>query len=322
MRKILQHIILSIILIMSFQLSAQENVKNYYSFGGHVFSGDFPIEKGYVYLYSYPDFEIFEETPIDTLGYYYFYRVLEGEYLVYAGLSIDDPNFGEFSYTYYPNTLYWDESNAIVLNETNWEYDIKLVNQETEGVGNGFGKISGTIFNEGNKPIAEGVDVILFDQDMQSLMHIPTDEMGRFNFEDLENGSYIIYPQVIGYTTAPILVEISDESNEFNNIEITMKDGLISSYINESVVVNQSVMFYPNPASSQLNLQFETRGSHYIQSRIMDLSGRVIFESENEYNTTLYTAAFETAAWENGYYLFEVLVDGQQAITQKIVIVH
>jgi hypothetical protein len=90
MRKIVLSILIVLLGMVSGIVYGQENAdKGAYSFGGHVFSGDFPISLGYAFLYDYNnDLNLIDTAVIDTLGYYYFYRVPEGEYLVKAGVAL------------------------------------------------------------------------------------------------------------------------------------------------------------------------------------------------------------------------------------------
>lgn len=301
-----------------------KQAKEKYSFGGHVFTGDFPITLGIAILYDALTYEEIERANIDTLGYYYFFRKPAGDYYVRAGLVPGDPNFSVFSYTFYGNGTEWEEAEIIHLTETNWEYDIKLIFQSGGGVlPNGPGKISGTINQKTDyKPVIEDVDVILFDENMEPLMHIPTNEFGQFNFENLEYGTYILYPQIIGMITNPIEIIISAENTTHEDIEISVENGYISSTINEAFISEETFRFYPNPASSVINIQFSTTGNKNIQTRISDLSGRIVFDESSELISSNYSNTLHVGNWQNGYYILEILIDGSLASTQKLVISH
>ncbi|NPD84208.1 T9SS type A sorting domain-containing protein [Lentimicrobium sp. L6] len=299
-----------------------EQAKERYSFGGHVFTKDFPIKIGQAVLYNALTNERLDDANIDTLGYYYFYRKPAGDYLVLARLLPEDPNFSAFSSTYYPNNAFWQEAEVIHLTETSWEYDIDMVVQQSEGSPNGPGKISGTIFQISGKPFVADVDVIIFDENMESVVHYPTNEFGQFNFENLEYGTYVLFPQIIGMTTNPIEIIISPEHAVHQEIEISIEDGYISSSINEALISEESFRFFPNPASSLINIQFNTSGNKNIQTRISDLSGRVVFEESAKLTSSDYSNTLTVGDWQNGYYILEILIDGSLASTQKLVISH
>jgi hypothetical protein len=302
-------------------LVAQDDSKDSFSFGGHVFSEFFPIEHGYVYLYSYPDLTLVDQEAIDTLGYYYFYRKPAGQYLVYAGLTLDDPNFGQFAFTYYPKSAIWEDAEIIEIQATSWEYDIKLINQEEDGLGQGNGKISGIVTNTDAKPMAENVDVILFSNEMESITHVLTNSNGQFLFDKIETGSYILYPQITGMTTEPIFITISDENSQHTDIAIEIKNGMISSSINETIIQKNSFKLFPNPASNNINLQFITYRFGEITTKIYDLNGRMLLENSDIFHNELYSGNINTSEWPLGMYLVEVYIDGEMAIQQKLVII-
>lgn len=299
-----------------------EQAKERYSFGGHVFTKDFPIKIGQAILYDALTNERLDDANIDTLGYYYFYRKPAGDYRVLARLLLEDPNYGAFSSTYYPNNAYWEEAEVIHLYETSWEFDINMVLQQSDGSTNGPGKISGTIIQVDGKPYAADVDVIVFDENMESVVHYPTNEFGQFSFENLEYGTYILYPQIIGMTTKPIEITINADNTTHEDIEISIEDGYISSAINEALISEESFRFYPNPASSLINIQFNTTGNKNIETRISDISGRIVFDESAKLISSDYSNTLTVGNWQNGYYILEVFIDGALASTQKLVISH
>ena len=321
------------ILVISFLLSlvsfseeaiAQKAVqaKEKYSMGGHVFTDKFPITLGKVLLYTEEDpYTVIATAYIDTLGYYYFYRIEAGNYYVNAGLESDDPNYGLFFPTYYPSSYTFIDAQVIQLEETNWEYDIDLIFNDTTST-IGPGKIGGTIRTIGEKPVLSDVDVLLFDEEMQPVKHIPTNHLGQFSFENLQYGTYIIYPQIAGMITNPIEVTINSANTFHENVEITVENGYISNTINEALINEGSFMFFPNPASSQINIQFSTTGNESVKTRISDISGRIIFEESSSLTSSNYSNTLTVDNWNNGYYILEILVDGSLASTQKLVISH
>jgi len=298
---------------------AQETKEDLYSFGGHAFTHDFPIELGQATLYN-ENQDVIDIVPIDTLGYYYFYNKPSGNYYIETELVLGDPNFGSFWPTLYPGTIYWEDAQLIEITENNWELDIRMY-FNGENPPSGSGKIAGTIRYENSIIEVEGINVMIFDEEMNPIFHYPTDQFGTFSFENLEFGTFIVYPQVLGYTTEPVYIHITNDQMIHEDIQITIKDGTISSYINEDIITENSFLFFPNPSSDNVNIQFETVGHQDIQAKIFDLSGRMIYESSSK-NTALYSNTIETRDWQNGYYFIEVLVNGKTAITQKMAVIH
>lgn len=323
MRKILFISILLSSIIMGTNNSFAQDDKANYSFGGHVFTDDFPITLGYAVLLDADNFPLVLDTAIiDTLGFYYFYNKPEGNYAVYATLDVSDPNYGPFGLTYYPNTSWWEEAEIINLNETSWEYDIHMIINDDLQQTNGPGKISGNIELIAGRPYIQNIDVMLMDEHMTPISHVLSNNLGGFEFENLPHGNYILYPQIAGLTTHPIYIEIAENQTIFDNISVTIKDGQIASYINENLISESSLKIYPNPSSTILNIQFEVFNASIINTVFYDLSGRVIYEVGAKSRIGQNAQIINTSDWNNGYYICEILLDNQTAIRQKVCVSH
>ena len=325
MRKILLLSLLMIVVIFTAKNSTaqeQKEGKANYSFGGHVFTGDFPITIGYAYLYEYKGLRIVDTAVIDTLGYYYFYSKPEGQYLVKAGLRFNDPNFGHFAFTYYPDATFWEDASIINLIKTYWEYDVHLYNIDPEQFENGPGRISGNIWSMDTKPFSQNIDVILCNERMEVIKHLPTNQLGEFSFENLNLGQYVLYPQVTGLTTQPISIQITEEQSQFDNIEITIEDGFIASFINEDIINSSSFMLYPNPSSDNLNIHFDVNKISHTITRIYDLSGRLVYNVTSTSSIGMNILQINTSEWQSGYYFCDIIIDRKSAIRQKFAVIH
>lgn len=317
MKKILQHIVLILLMFVGLHSFAQNGEKELVSFGGHVFTEFFPIDLGKAYLFNDNE-EVIDTVTIDTLGYYYFYKKPAGYYYISVNLDIDDPYFGEFLYTFYPNNNFHD-AELIEIKEDNWELDIHLMRSFKSDTGPGF--ISGSFIIEGNKPVINGVDLSLYNESNTIHIHNLSDQSGNFRFDQLPLGKYILHPNYFGFEIIPYVFEITGNVNEIENIQLKISDGQISSYINEAIVNNNSFMCFPNPADHSLNIAFEFDGAHQIQTRVLDITGRIIFE-EVDYSINTYNNLLNTSDWKNGYYFVEVFINGSKAISQKVAVVH
>lgn len=319
MKKRFQHIALVLLILIGFQSFAQDNEKDLVSFGGHAFTNGFPIEKGFAELYN-ADTIVIDTAIIDTLGYYYFYKKPTGYYFIRAFLDLDDPNFQDFFPTAYPDYSDLSFAKPVEINQDNWELDITMFyangNDEL-----GPGKINGTLTIGENRIEIEGIDVQVRDELGKPFRHSHTDRFGNFEISDLPIGTYTLYPQILGFTTVPYHFEISESLTDYEGIQMTIKNGQISSYINEAIVNKKSFVCFPNPANQTLNLTFEFNGSHQIQTRIIDITGRIIFE-ETDYSINNYNNQLNTSNWENGCYFVEVFINGTKAVSQKIAVVH
>ncbi|MFK5857086.1 MAG: PKD domain-containing protein, partial [Bacteroidota bacterium] len=178
--------------------------QDYYHLGGHVFSEYFPIDMGYAYLYmidSHERYIAIDTIAFDTLGYYFFYQMPSGKYMVKAEPMYESQYYGTLLPTYYGDKIFWEESVTISLTSTSWEYNINL--GHAEGVSGGEGSISGNIIYD-NLPrllgnlSAEGVNIYLFDEYDKLLTCHYSDNLGDFSFDQVELNSYKLYPEITG----------------------------------------------------------------------------------------------------------------------------
>ncbi|OYT15875.1 MAG: hypothetical protein B7C24_10765 [Bacteroidetes bacterium 4572_77] len=329
MREMKKNILL---LIVSFALlfggnmtNAQEkNNKDLYNFGGHVFTGDFPITYGLAILYEASDaFAPIDTAIIDTLGYYYFYQKPEGKYLVLAGLQEEDPNYGQFSFTFYNNQAFWEEAEVIELSLDAWEYDIRLINQDPEQQINGPGLISGVIENLNGKPFAQNVDVQLFDENMNPLQHWASNSYGEFSFPDLDFGNYIVYPQVVGLSTHPIHISITPEQSTFSALKITIKDGQITNSIPEELIAQSSINLFPNPANNRIQLEFLLQqNTTNLQVLVYNHCAQIVYSQPLDSSKGFQELNLDVSHLLNGHYILVLQSDKGIISRNKVVVSH
>ena len=140
---------------------------NYSHMGGHCFAGYFPIDEGKAILYLIENensLRALDTAMMDTLGYYYFYQVPDGEYCVKAQPDKRSSAYGNMIPTYYGNEPYWQKADVVNHAQTNWEYDINLVESKKSGSGPGelSGKVSLTgLSRQSETDLAAGIDMTI-----------------------------------------------------------------------------------------------------------------------------------------------------------------
>lgn len=289
----------------------------YYHMGGHVFSEYFPIDLGYAYLYMIDSAQRYipmDTVAFDTLGYYYFYQVPEGNYLVKAEPMYESEYYGTLMPTYYGNTLFWEKADEINLNNTSWEYNIKLAKGYDLSVGNGA--ISGNVryVNSGRSMIdysAKGVNIYLIDQDERYLTCHYSDNSGDFWFNQIGLETYWLYPEITGITAERIMVELTTEQPVVNDIEINILSSSISYIFGENGIENQIIGIpYPNPVSNEFTLPINNTTSKSISFEIYDSYGRLI-EAGNIDHLIGDGINISTTNLNNGVYFIRTIVDSK-----------
>ncbi len=96
--------------------------------GGQVFADLFPIDYGKAYLYrSDIETEPLDSFIIDTLGYFYFFNIMEAYYKVKVILTENSIHYGEYSPTFFGNVPDWGNATSIYLQSNKYDADIIML---------------------------------------------------------------------------------------------------------------------------------------------------------------------------------------------------
>ena len=301
--------------------------KDYHFIGGHVFATYFPIDIGYAYLYKINGKEIVPiDTAIfnDTLGFYLFPQVIEGQYFVKADLDPNSVLLNKFMATYYSDKLFWTEADTIFHNAPNSEYDIQLapVGQYLTGPG----KISGTI-TYGYEPDknklfpAFNVELLLLNQNNEPIICCHSNEEGEFIFCDLELSSYKVHAEVTGKYTYPVDVTLNENNPEVTNVEIT-----ISTTVNGGVNgiedfdwINNIGEIYPNPVSEISNLDINLSETTDIQISLYNISGQLIREHSQTAYAGRNTVKINVSGLLQGVYFLKIKDNNNKEVIRKFI---
>jgi PKD repeat protein len=265
--------------------------KSYFHMGGHVFAGYFPIDKSEVFLYK---IEGDQYVPIDTaifndsLGYFLFYQLIEGDYILKADLHPSSALFNQFMTTYYSDKMHWDEADTIFHHSTYFEYDINLIpNNQSSAAGPG--SISGEIaydasYGGGKSTPAENVTIFLLDQDYSPVTICHSDENGQFDLDQLDLQMYYVYAEVTGKPTYPVEVELENNSNGKSTVKIVINNNYVSGAVIQGMSDNISGFglgeVYPNPADHQVNLFYEPGDQQILECSLVNCHGQILQTSK------------------------------------------
>jgi PKD repeat protein len=288
----------------------------YYHLGGHCFADDYPIDNGLAYLYYYSDVEhlkAIDTAEIDTLGYYYFYQVQEGNYYVKAQPSKTSDFYSTLIPTYYGGEMFWENAQFVEHDHTNWEYDIQLI--EGLGTAEGEGLIAGQVtIGESLMYIAddnvENIDVYLLDENENPLSSRYTDEEGNFDFENIALDTYWMCQEMTGVPKNKVRIELNEEKPVVNDIEIDLITGDITLDINENKWFREAGNPYPNPAANRVTINLDVKSSVQANLQLIDLQGRMIRQQNVDLFAGLNQINLELDGMQNGYYFIRVTSEG------------
>jgi hypothetical protein len=302
-------------------------VKNYFYLGGHVMAGYFPIDYGEAYLYKIESKDVvLIDTAIfnDTLGFYLFPQVIEGEYIVKADLCPNSIHYNHFMTTYYSNKPLWTEADTIFHYGANCEYDIDLIPVTQAFTGEGL--ISGSIIY-GFDPIngksipAENIEILLLDENLEPVICGHSSDEGEFGFENLDLGDYYVHAEVTGKYTFPFKVSLTESNPEISEILLTIGTYTVNgnvNAVNENNWDEQVGQPYPNPASDAIYINFSSNGISESSISLFSITGQLIKESNPVDSDGIEPLVFHTEDLDPGVYFIRISFQNE-AVIRKFV---
>jgi hypothetical protein len=161
-----------------------------------------------------------------------------------------------------------------------------------------------------------GMQIYLEDGSGNIIGTTSTDNMGAYSFTSLADGSYIIYPQAIGYTTTPsAILTISNTSEILGNVDFKEYTGskLITPYTDltrvNAVVTGGEINIFPNPTTGILNIKWENQSYGSAAIVLADVTGREVYKSAININATSGQTQLDLKDLKNGLYLITIKSD-------------
>ena len=295
-------------------------MREYYHFGGQAFAGYFPVDVGTAFLYKIEEDEFIpiDTTEFDTLGCYYFYQMIEGNYKVKTFPSGSSVHAGDYLPTYFGNVLLWTKAETIKLNATAWEYNINMVpNYEFNA---GPGNIDGVVFLNGKNTVFEDVEIILFNESDNCLTYIKSGKNGIFEFSDLAFGTYKILAEVPGKFSYPTSIILSVDHPTVEDISIIVYDEDIYYGISNDINAKLTGLGdpYPNPARLYVNIRFNLLETGSVQVFILNQSGQVVDKYNSHHQTGENLLQMNTSNLSAGMYKVMVLFGNEKHIKSFI----
>lgn len=257
---------------------------DYYDLGGLAFIGNVPInnpastgDTGIAYLYrKYAN----DVIPADTnvfyeFGYFWFPDVREGNYLVKAELTGGSVHSETFAPAYFGNVMNWESAGTIQLSDSNYYFaDVHLT--EISGSESGPGSVSGYVTTEPDSansiPAVSYLTVFLLNENGGALNFTMTGTDGTFTFENIALGNYQLYAEATGFYTVAVDIVLNESSPVLNDVELVISDTEISGFRHDLPSVT-GLLVFPNPASEELNLTFESKSEMPAQICLFTTSG-------------------------------------------------
>jgi PKD repeat protein len=298
----------------------------YFDLFGQVTMENSFVDMGMATLYQIDpitgDVFLIDLQPIDSSGYYFFFDIMGGDYLILAELMQGSTGYGEYLPTYYGDVLYWGDATVISLGEPENPYNINLIPMSSYE--NGVADITG-IITQGNRLFGDGtpvtdVEIILLNESNIALDYRYSSEDGEFDFSTLAYGTYKVYAEVPGKSTTPALV-ILDENNQSATLEFEVTEGAIyilsvSDLANPTYTIGE---IFPNPVTDHAYVHVNLTASTLVEINIFNQMGQQVFSEMHNLEIGSHKIALNTDGLIKGVFVFRINTFNGPATVRKFI---
>jgi hypothetical protein len=268
------------------QLCQDLTTLEYYSLGGLVYAGEYPLnnpemdgDTGIASLYRIVDEQVVyvEDHYFQEYGYYWFGYLFPGDYIVKIGLTEGSAHYKDYFTTYYGNDISWTKADLLTISTTSlYDADIHLlpVQDLPAGPGGIIGYVSFEQGNEYSMPPISQTTVILSDASHIPLQYTRPGQDGYFEFSGIPLGTYFLTADATGKPATIVTFTLSESSPTVDGINLTIF-GSNAFGIQEALERGVfSVNMYPNPVISNLHVRIFSPVSTHVAIKVSDITGR------------------------------------------------
>lgn len=261
-----------------------------------------------------------ETTQIDANGKYIFDAVAMENcmYFVQAELTDQSAYFGQYLPTYHLDALNWENAWPVFPFPMNWTYDIYMINSSSSN--SGMGLITGTVNSQSTRGVIEDVEMLLYDHLDTPLTYIRTNEEGKFDFGSLDMGTYKIQTEMVGITSDPIEVTLTDDQSTVD-INIVVHDGEAILGIDDqpSAYFESVSEVYPNPVTDDSRLNIELKESTRISINVFNQYGQKCGAQIHYLSTGSNEIIIKSNSLSEGIYFIRISSNDETSLTRKFV---
>ena len=104
-----------------------------------------------------------------------------------------------------------------------------------------------------------------------------------------------------------------DGGPAFSNFNVVLQ-ALTPGTFNAPISVQEldgfdQLILYPNPTSTNFNIQWNSQSNELVQIRIVDITGKVVYFNSHAITVGMNTIEMDAQSWSNGYYTIELNVN-------------
>ncbi len=300
----------------------------YFDLGGHLFTGEFPInnpvstgDTGVAYLYRVDGARL---TPYSSghftyLGYYAFPKVLNGSYVVKAGLTPGSQHAADYFPSYSQQALKWQDAHVLHLSEaSSYAADIRLLPRTASPAGSG--RITGTTLKANINGAGDQIpyaEVILFDEQLNPLNFTLSGNSGQFRFENISFGAYYLHVEFPGKYSRLTAVWLDAITPAVDNIHLEVFDHDVTAMPETSDQLVVTGDLFPNPAGNEVNLKIILPKHTILKLEIKSLTGLTAWSGKRPCVAGFNHITIPLGSIKPGIYFFIVKAPDGSAIAVK-----
>lgn len=217
-----------------------------------------------------------QDAGVVTNGGYLFSNVPNGDYLVKAALTPNDPLYASRIPTYHLNADLWNNANTITVNNSNEiGKDILMIAGVNPG---GPGFIGGTVdWADTLRALGDFAGATVIVQDIQDnyIAYAIVDDNGAYTISNLAYGTYKLTVDYPGFNGEPKFVTLTPFEPSANNVQLLIGPADVTTTVSETSVIN-SLNLFPNPTADIATLMVETTKASDLSIDIVNLMGQKV----------------------------------------------
>jgi PKD repeat protein len=237
-----------------------------------------PASVAYVFLlrFDYPNSQLVPEgADVTSNGGYIFNNVPNGDYVVKAALTPNDPLYAVRIPTYHTAAMLWNFGDVITINNNSYTTgDIYMIAAANQG---GPGFIGGTVDWADTLRAAtdfSGATVILQTIAGDNIAFATADANGAYSFSNLAYGTYKLYADFPGYTGDPTFVTITPITDSIADAQVLLGPANLTGVEETSVI--DGISLYPNPTTDNATLVVEASKTSQLSLTVVNMVGQVV----------------------------------------------
>ena len=260
-----------------------------------------------------------DTTFLNTTGEYEFNDIEVGDncmYFVQAELTEQSAYYGLYVPTYHLNALNWEDALPVIPLIYGGRYDIYMIPATSSY--SGIGNISGMVNQENSREQLENIEIILLNEDFKPLLYNKTNELGNFDFSQLDYGTYYVYTEVVGVITNPVQISITEDNYEqIINIVISNGEAALNIEEQQSSYIEDIGEVYPNPVFENAYMTLSISKPSTTNIKIINQYGQIVYNKSVEYGKGDHIFNIDTQSYSNGIYVIKVTSEDNLVTVRK-----